>query len=296
MFQKQIIMRKVMYSLIPIFILSVYLYGLKALELIAVSFLFGIGTESIFLKKKNKKVSEAVLVTCALYAMSMSPGTPLWIAAIGITFGVSMGKMAYGGFGRNIFNPAITGRLFIYIAFPNMTNKWLIPGNFGMTDGIAGATPLEILRNEGIPKFTDLLLGTRPGSMGESSGILIIAAALYLLYTKTASWRSMGSTLVGYFLVQTLLFSFDLGANPLYGVFSGSLLFISVFMVTDPVSSPKKNGSLIAYGLLIGVSVALIRTFSLFPEGTSFAILLGNTFAPLMDEIIGKARVGEVKS
>ncbi len=296
MFQKQIMMRKVIYSLIPIFLLSVYLYGLKALGLITVSFVFGVGTEYLFLKKKNKKVTEAVLVTCALYALSMPPGISLWIAALGIIFGVSMGKMAYGGFGRNIFNPAITGRLFIYIAFPNMANKWMIPGNFGLTDGTAGPTPLEFLRIGGIPKISNLLIGTRPGSLGESSGILIIAAALYLLYTKTASWRSMGSALTGYIIVQTVLFSFGWGANPLYGIFSGSLLFISVFMVTDPVSSPKKNGSLIVYGLLIGLSVSLIRTFSLFPEGTSFAILLGNTFAPLMDEIIGKLKVGEVKS
>ena len=296
MFQKQIMMRKVMYSLIPIFILSIYLYGLKAIGLIAVSFFFGITTEYFFLKKRNKKVTEAVLVTCALYSLSMPPGIPLWIAAIGIIFGVSMGKMAYGGFGRNIFNPAITGRLFIYIAFPNMANKWLIPGNFGLTDGTAGATPLEILRSGGIPKITDLLLGTRPGSLGESSGILIIIAAIYLLYTKTASWRSMGATLIAYLAVQTFLYSFGLGANPLYGIFSGSLLFISVFMVTDPVSSPKKNNSLFLYGLLIGLSVALIRSFSLFPEGTSFAILLGNTFAPLMDETIGKVKAKEVKS
>ncbi|ADO83777.1 RnfABCDGE type electron transport complex subunit D [Ilyobacter polytropus] len=296
MFQKQIMMRKVMYSLIPIFIISIYLYGLKAISLIAVSFFFGITTEYFFLKKRNKKVTEAVLVTCALYSLSMPPGIPLWIAAIGIIFGVSMGKMAYGGFGRNIFNPAITGRLFIYIAFPNMANKWLIPGNFGLTDGTAGATPLEILRNGGIPKITDLLLGTRPGSLGESSGILIIIAAIYLLYTKTASWRSMGATLIGYLMVQTFLYYFGLGANPLYGIFSGSLLFISIFMVTDPVSSPKKNNSLFLYGFLIGLSVALIRSFSLFPEGTSFAILLGNTFAPLMDEIIGKVKVKEVKS
>lgn len=296
MFQKQIIMRKVIYSLIPIFILSVYLYGIKALGIIVVSFIFGIGTEYLFLKKKNKKITEAVLVTCALYALSMPPGIPLWIAAVGIIFGVSMGKMAYGGFGRNIFNPAIAGRLFIYITFPNTANKWLIPGNFGLTDGTAGATPLEVLRNGGLPEISNLILGTRPGSLGESSGVLIIAAAAYLLYTKTASWRSMGSTLTGYLLIQTFLFSFGWGSHPLYGIFSGSLLFISVFMVTDPVSSPKKNSSLIIYGLLMGLSVALIRSFSLFPEGTSFAILLGNTFAPLIDEIIGKLRFGEVKS
>lgn len=288
MFQKQLMMRKFMYSLIPIFALSIYLYGIKALGIIITTFVVGIASEYIFVKKQNKKVTEAVLVTCALYALSLPPNTPLWITAVGIAFGVSLGKMVYGGFGRNVFNPAITGRLFIYITFPNVVNKWSPPGNFGMVEGVAGATPLEALRSGGGIDLFGHFIGIRAGSLGESSILLILLAGAYLLYTKTASWKSSLSTIAGYSIVQGLLFAAGISYNPIYGLMSGSLLFISIFMVTDPVSSPKKNNSLFVYGLLIGASTCLIRAFSLFPEGTSFAILIANTFAPLMDETIGK--------
>lgn len=288
MFQKQLMMRKVMYSLLPIFLFSIYLYGMRAIGIILTTFAIGIGCEYIFVKKQNKKITEAVLVTCALYALSLPPNTPLWITAIGIAFGVSMGKMAYGGFGRNIFNPAITGRLFIYITFPNVVNSWSPPGNFGMVEGVAGATPLEALRSGGGIDLMGHLIGTRTGSLGESSVILILLAGAYLLHTRTASWKSSLSTIAGYAIAQGVLFTLGLSYNPILGMASGSLLFIAVFMVTDPVSSPKKSNSLFVYGILIGVATCIIRAFSLFPEGTSFAILIANTFAPLMDETIGK--------
>jgi len=287
-FQKQLMMRKVIYSLLPIFLLSIYLYGLRSVGIIVTSFVVGIGCEYIFVKKQNKKITEAVLVTCALYALSLPPNTPIWITAIGIAFGVALGKMAYGGFGRNIFNPAITGRLFIYITFPNVVNKWAPPGNFGMVEGVAGATPLEALRSGGGIDVMGHLIGLRSGSIGESSVVLILLAGAYLLYTKTANWKSSLSTIAGYTAVQTLLFAMGLSYNPFLGIMSGSLLFIAVFMVTDPVSAPKKHNSLFVYGFLIGAATCVIRAFSLFPEGTSFAILLANTFAPLMDETIGK--------
>ncbi len=132
MFQKQIMMRRVVYSLIPIMIFSIYLYGIRSLLIHLVVFAAGILTEYVFMKSMGKKVSEAVLVTCALYALSMPPMVPLWVAAIGIIFGVLFGKNIFGGFGRNIFNPAITGRLFVYITFPSyMTTAWKTPGSFG---------------------------------------------------------------------------------------------------------------------------------------------------------------------
>ena len=295
MFQKQIMMRRVLYSLIPLFLLSIYLYGLKSIGIIITTFIVGVFCEYLFTKRENKKVTEAVLVTCALYALSLPPNTPLYITAIGIAFGIVIGKMAYGGFGRNIFNPAIAGRLFIYITFPNVVNKWSPPGDFGGVEGVAGATPLEALRSGGGIDFIGHLTGVRAGSIGESSVVLIILAGIYLFATKTANWRSAISTIVGYTLVQGILFTMGISYNPILGLASGSLLFISVFMVTDPVSSPKKPNSLFVYGLLIGASTCLIRAFSLFPEGTSFAILLGNTFAPYMDETIGKWKLKGVK-
>ncbi len=289
MFQKQAVMRKVLISLTPLLIFSIFLYGFKSIGIIIVTFILGIFTEWLFVRKTKKKISEAVLVTCTLYALSMPPAVPLWIAGIGIIFGISFGKMVYGGFGRNIFNPAIAGRLFIYISFPNTVNQWVNPRG---VDAFAGATPLELLKNGEVPSLLNLFTGMKSGSMGEGSIILILIAFIYLLYTKTASYRSSVSTIIGFLIMQSILYFMDLGgASPIYSLFSGSILFLAVFMVTDPVSSPKKNNSLILYGLLIGVCTSLIRTYSLFLEGTSFAILLGNMFAPLFDETIGKLKL-----
>lgn len=292
MFQKQKMMRKVLFALIPIYLFSIYLYGWHALAIAVVVFSLGIATEYIFTKRKNKKVSEAVLVTCALFTLAMPPLIPLWIAGIGIVFGVMFGKAIYGGFGRNVFNPAITGRLFIYITFPLlMTTRWMTPGRFGTMgfDVLSSATPLEQMRSGAIPAVTDLLFGFRMGTLGGSAVILIVLGMIYLLVTKTASWRSMAAMLLTFLLLQSVFYySGIIQAPPLQSLMSGSVLFVGVFMVTDPISSPKKNLALFLYGIIIGVSVALIRDFSLFPEGTSFGILMGNMFAPLLDELAAK--------
>ncbi|MBN2657581.1 MAG: RnfABCDGE type electron transport complex subunit D [Spirochaetales bacterium] len=293
-------MRKVLYSLIPVYLFSIYLYGWRALAIAAVVFPLGIATEFIFTKRNNKKVSEAVLVTCTLFTLAMPPMIPLWIAGIGIIFGVMFGKAIYGGFGRNVFNPAITGRLFIYITFPLlMTTSWMTPGRFGTlgADAVSSATSLELMRSGQIPELTNLLFGIRMGTLGGSAVILIVLAAIYLLVTKTASWRSMIAMLVSFLGLQAMLYYTGvIQAPPLHSLMSGSVLFVGVFMVTDPISSPKKNLALVLYGIIIGVSVALIRDFSLFPEGTSFGILMGNMFAPLLDELAAKTEKKKVKA
>lgn len=148
MFIKQDPMRKVLYSLVPIFIWSAYLYGWRVIALTAFVYLLGILAEYVFEKGKNKKVSEAVLVTCGLYALSLPPAVPFWAAGVGILFAVIFGKEVFGGFGRNVYNPAITGRTFAYISFPLMLQTtWMIPGNFGLGGGmnrlIQGSTGLE---------------------------------------------------------------------------------------------------------------------------------------------------------
>ncbi len=297
MFQKQIMMRKVLYALIPVYLFSIYLYGWRSLAIAAVVFPLGIFTEYLFVRRGNKKVSEAVLVSCALYALSMPPRIPLWIAAVGIVFGVTFGKSVYGGFGRNVFNPAITGRLFVYITFPlTMTTRWMTPGAFGTlgVDAVSGATALESMRSGQIPPLTDLLLGVRPGTLGGSAVILIVLGGIYLLATKTANWRSMSATVLSFLLLQAVLYySGAIATPPLHGLLAGSVLFVAVFMVTDPVSSPKSPLALVLYGTIVGVTIALIRDFSLFAEGTSFAILVGNTFGPLLDELPGKFGKGK---
>lgn len=300
MFQKQKMMRKVIFSLIPIYLFSIYLYGWRSLAIGAVVFAAGILTEYLFVRQKKKKISEAVLVTCALYTLAMPPRIPLWVAAIGIVFGVMFGKMVYGGFGRNVFNPAITGRLFVYITFPlMMTTKWMTPGAFGTkgVDVVTSATTLELMRVGEVPSIPDQILGMRMGTLGGSAIILIILAAIYLLATKTASWRSMLATICTFLILQSIFYFVGIvSAPPIQSLFSGSILFVSVFMVTDPISSPKNNRSLILYGIIIGASVVLIRAFSLFPEGTSFGILMGNMFAPLLDEMNSKKAKKKVKA
>lgn len=294
MFQKQLIMRRVLISLAPIFLFSIYLYGWRVPVVTAVVFLFGILTEFLMERTRKKKVSEAVLVTCALYALALPPAVPIWVAIVGIVFAVFLGKEVFGGFGRNVFNPAITGRLFVYITFPRLLQTtWMVPGNFGTggingVDGVTAATPLEILRGtaEGSVDWMDLLFGIRAGSIGESSIVLIVIAAIYLIITKTANWRLIVSTF-GTALAMAAIF-YATGAidiPPHLYIMSGSIMYVAVFMSTDPVSAPNKPISQWVYGAIIGGVSMLVRTFSGFPEGTSFGILMGNVFASLLDEM-----------
>lgn len=300
MFQKQLIMRRVMYSLTPIFLFSIYLYGWRVLALTATVFALGILAEYLMEKRRNKKVSEAVLVTSALFALSLPPATPLWIAGVGILFAVFMGKEVYGGFGRNVFNPAITGRLFIYITFPTvLAVSWMVPGAFGTAgqvgvDTLTAATPLTAFRSPDLanPTWQNLLLGLRAGSIGESSTILIVLASIYLIATKTAQWRLTVSTVLSSAILVTILYLTGLATDitPHLAMMSGSILYVAVFMSTDPVSAPNKPGSQWIYGAIIGTVSMLVRTFSGFPEGTSFGVLMGNVFASLIDELMPKPK------
>ncbi len=295
-FQKQPMMRRVLIALIPVYAFAVYLYGLPLAVLTAVVVPAAVLAELIFERirtprDKKPKVSEAVLVTAFLFLLSLPPTAPFWIALIGIVFAVVITKMAFGGFGRNVFNPAISGRLFIYIAFPAfMTGSFISAGKFGV-DAVTAATPLALARaGQSAPDLLSLFLGVRPGSFGESAVIPIIAAAVFLIITKTANWRIILSTLAGAALLTLALWLAGIPAAlpPPSALLAGSLLFVAVFYATDPVSAPKRPASQLIYGVIIGVAAILIRQFSLFAEGTSFAVLLGNMFAPLLDYIFRK--------
>lgn len=287
-FQKQPMMRKMFYALLPVFAFSIFAYGVRPIWLGLWVFAAGIFVEYLFEKGKKKPVSEAVLVSCMLFLLSLPPNTPFWIAVIGISFGIAFGKEVYGGFGRNIFNPAIVGRLFVYITFPSyLTMGWVKPSFFGV-DTATSATPLALLRESQSVEFVNLLIGWRAGSIGEGPVLLILAVAVYLIISKTASWKLMLSTYLSAVSTTLVLDIFNVSkALPtLPAVLSGSLVFVAVFMATEPITAPKKIKSQWIYGIIIGVAGVIIRTFSLFPEGWSFAILMGNVFAPLLDEII----------
>lgn len=297
-FMKQALMRKVLISLIPIVIAAVYFFGWRALALIAVSCTAGVLTEWAFKRKGNKPVTEAVFVSSFLYALTLPPGTPFWVAAIGIAFGIMFAKEVFGGFGRNVFNPALVGRAFVYVNFPAfLTIQWSqpaqgLPGGFGLwltppVDALATATPMLAYRASGFMEpLQNMFFGNISGSLGETSALLILLAGAYLIFTKTASWEIMASTVLGLLLANTAFNILDMSRvpTPLFGLLSGGLLFGAVFMATDPISAPKTQKGKWIYGLLIGLVTVIIRGFALFAGGMMFAILIANTFVPLIDE------------
>jgi len=297
-FMKQKMMRTVILSLIPIIIASIYFFGWRALLLLLVVTIAGLATEWIFEKKYKRKVSEAVFVSCILYTMTLPPSTPFWIAAIGIIFGIFFAKEVFGGFGKNVFNPALVARAFVYVCFPApLTIQWSksaigFPGGFAtyLTEGIEAvsqATPMLIFRDTGnLTSMTDLILGNVTGSLGETSAILIILAGIYLIYKKVASWQIMAGVLIGFTGLSGALYALGVSQipNPIFGIFAGGLLFGAVFMATDPITAPKTKEAKWIYGILVGVVTVIIRGYALFAGGMMFAILIANTFVPIMDE------------
>lgn len=297
-FLKQKMMTRVLISLLPILLLSIYLFGLRTLVLLAVVTITGILCEYGIMRLINgskAKVSEAVLVTCLLFTLSLPPSVPYWVAMVGIAFGVVFGKCVFGGFGKNIFNPALVGRCLIYVSFPaHMTVAWSrpftdFPGGLirwsGGADALTSATPMLTFNKEGIiTDYFQLFLGNIAGSLGETSALLIIIAAIYLIATKTASWKIIVSTIGSFAVLSSILyFTGAIQTDPLFSVLSGGFLFAAVFMATDPISAPKQEASKIIYGVLIGVTALIIRSFSLFTEGIMFAVLIVNAFVPLIE-------------
>jgi len=286
-------MRKVLISLIPPMLFSCWLFGLRVLVLLIIVNFFAALTEYIVIRSiegSKGRVSEAVFVTGVLYTLTLPPAVPYHTAVIGIVFGVLFGKMVFGGFGRNIFNPALVGRCFIYISFPAfMTKGWIepfsgLPGGFARyrntADAIASVTPIA----GADASYIDLFLGRISGSLGETASILILISAAYLVLTKTASLKIMISAAAGFLILSSLLYLFGAsGLDPLYSILSGGILFAIVFMATDPISAPKQEAAKIIYGFLIGMLAVVIRNFSVFTEGIMFAILISNVFVSLID-------------
>jgi Na+-transporting NADH:ubiquinone oxidoreductase subunit B len=300
---KQQIMIRVLYALIPIVIFSVYLFGLRVLAVVAIANLAAYYTELLFVRnKKPGKVSMAAFVTGTLVALTLPPTIPLWISALAAVISIAFGKMVFGGFGANIFNPAILGRTFVYISFPNqMTISWVKPYLWSDFPGgllrwqanpsmQTGATILNHYRATSISlhSFSEAFSGFVPGSIGETSALLIILAGAYLIFTRTAKWQPMLATLIS---VTLFSFIFYPQMNPLYFLVSGGAMFGIVYMVTDPISCPKGKWAIWIYGLLIGFLTVFIRRYSLFAEGFMFALLLTNAFMPLIEYGLEKAGI-----
>jgi len=294
-------MLRVCYALTPLVALSVYLFGWRSLALVITVFVFGIATEALFTYPQGKPVTSAVFVTCMIFSLSLPPTLPFWMAVIGIIIGVALGKMVFGGFGQNVFNPAMVGRCFIYITFPvQMTNTWIAPmwggaGGFAhwanpAADAVTRATPLVGLREGASLPLQELFLGRISGSMGETSALLIILGGCYLLFVKAAPWRLAISCLVGGLLLSGVLHGIGLPpvASPLPAILSGSFLFGTMFVVTEPISGAKTKGGQWIYGFMIGAITIALRGFSNFSEGIMFSVLILNALVPVLDQTVGR--------
>ncbi len=288
----------VLYSLLPICIASVYFFGWRSLVVLLVVNLFGFLTEYFYLRTYKESVSSAIFVTNTLFALILPPTIPLWMAAVGIIFGVLFGKMVFGGFGRNIFNPALVGRVFLYINFGvAMTgvNAWREPVNsftVYVSDAITSATPMKVMTQSNSVAVKDLLLGSTAGCLGETSALLIILAGIFLIWRKVANYRIILGGLLAAVSMQSGLNFFNVtnAVDPLSAVLSGGFMFGLIFMATDPVSAAQTDKGRWIYGAFIGIVTVLIRTFSVWPEGIMFAILLGNMFAPIVDYALKKKK------
>jgi Na+-transporting NADH:ubiquinone oxidoreductase subunit B/electron transport complex protein RnfD len=276
----------VIIALVPAALASIYFYGLRVLIMFAVSYAVGGLVEVIFAIARKKEIHEGFLVTGLIFPLVLPPTTPLWVVAVGVSFGVLFGKEVFGGTGRNIFNPALIGRLFITIAFPAiMTTAWLMP----FSDTITSATPLTVYKSTNtVTPYIRLLLGQSAGSMGETFRLGIILGGLFLMFSKVSNWRVPVS-----YMGSVILFSL-IGNNflparvapPLFQLLTGGLLFGAMFMATDPVTSPFTQVGRYSFGILCGLLTVLIRSFSGYVEGVMFSIVIMNAFTPLIDHIV----------
>jgi RnfABCDGE-type electron transport complex D subunit len=276
----------VILALLPSTIAAVVFFGWKAVAMIAVSYLVGGVIEVLFALIRKKDIEEGFLVTGLIFPLILPPTAPLWMVAVGSAFGVFFGKEVFGGTGRNIFNPALVGRIFITIAFPQqMSAMWQKP----FTDAVTAATPLGLFKaGKELTPIVDLLLGQVSGSMGELFRIGVIAGGLFLIITRVANWRVPLAYLASVAVLSWIgrLAMPQTFAPPLFQLLAGGLLFGAFFMATDPVSSPSTKAGKYIFGLVCGIVTLLIRNFSGFSEGVMFSILFMNAFAPLIDTLV----------
>ncbi|SEK51052.1 Na+-transporting NADH:ubiquinone oxidoreductase subunit B [Halomonas daqiaonensis] len=271
------------------------------LPIYLVTFVVGGFWEVLFAIKRGHEVNEGFFVTSVLYALILPATIPLWQVALGITFGVVIGKEIFGGTGKNFLNPALTGRAFLYFAYPAQISGDAI---WVAADGYSGATALSVAFQDGMAALSsqwswwDAFLGFVPGSVGETSTLAILIGAVVLLWTKIASWRIVLGVFLGMVATSALFNMIGSDSNPMFAMpwywhlVVGGFAFGMVFMATDPVSASMTNQGRLIFGALIGVMTVLIRVVNpAFPEGIMLAILFANLFAPLIDHFFVQANI-----
>lgn len=311
-------MYNVVIALLPALAVSLYFFGIGALIVTLSSILSCVIIEYLIqkylLKEKPTIGDGSAILTGLLLAFNLPSNLPIWIVVIGAIVAIGIAKMAFGGLGNNIFNPALAGRVFLLISFPTYMTQWPLPGasRWSYTDAETGATLLSKLKEEGIQwagqiDIANLWIGNQGGSLGEVGAIALLLGFVYLLCRKIISWHIPVSILATVFL-----FSFAVGMGKMQGslqgvsiwqsaldfaliqLLSGGLLLGAIYMATDYVTSPMTSRGMIIYGIGIGILTVVIRQWGGYPEGVSFAILIMNAFTPLINNYVKPKRFGRI--
>ncbi len=307
------IMFGVVISLIPAMLVSFYFFGLAAilvtLTAIVSCLFFEFIMQKYLIKGPVTIFDGSAIITGILLAFIVPASLPLWMVVIGSLVSIGMGKMTFGGLGKNIFNPALVGRVFLMISFPVEMNMYPKPTVMSsqLTDIVTGPTPLALVK-EGVdqgasvselmpqvPDYVNLFMGNMGGSIGEISAIAILLGGIYMLIRKIITWEIPTSYIGSVAILSGLLWLIDpqVYVDPLFHLITGGLLLGAIYMATDMVTSPMSRWGMIVYGIGCGFLTIIIRTFGAYPEGVAFAILIMNGFVPLINKGFKPKRFGE---
>ncbi|MCI9606756.1 MAG: RnfABCDGE type electron transport complex subunit D [Muribaculaceae bacterium] len=293
-------MWSVVIALVPALACAFWFFGLGAAIVTAVSVVacvvFEYAITRWMLGRRPTVYDGSAALTGLLLALNLPSNLPVWIVVVGAFVAIAIGKMAFGGLGCNIFNPALVGRVFLLLSFPAQMTSWPLPAadRLAYTDAATGATTLSLIKTGAAsPADIDLwqlTVGGVGGSLGEVSAIALLIGFIYLLATRVISWHIPVSI-----IATVALMSFLVGADPLVEILSGGLLLGSIFMATDYVTSPMTRSGMLLYGVMIGLITLVIRLWGAYPEGMSFAILIMNGFTPLINRYFKPARFGSAR-
>lgn len=308
------IMWGVVIALLPATLVSFWYFGIGAILLTVVSVLSCILVEFLiqkFLLKQTPSIKDgSAVITGILLALNVPSNLPVWMIVIGAIVSIGIGKMTFGGLGKNPFNPALVGRVFMLISFPVDMTSWPLPSvnRLVLSDAVTGPTALGVVK-EGIakgdsmdklmselPSYADMLIGNMGGSLGEVSALAIIIGGIYMLIRKIISWH-IPVTFIGSVFVFTWvlhLINPAIYIDPVFHLLAGGLMIGAVFMATDMVTSPMSKSGMIVFGLGCGILTVLIRVWGAYPEGVSFAILIMNAVVPLINKGFKPKKFGEV--
>ncbi len=308
------IMWGVVYALVPAMLVSIYFFGLDAVRVmliaVAASLLFEWLIQKYLIKGADTYMDGSAVITGVLLAFNVPSNLPWWIIMIGALVAIGIGKMSFGGLGKNVFNPALVGRVFLLISFPVQMTSWPTanPIFSGIADAVTGPTPLGIVK-EGlgagetvqqvmaqVPSFMQQFVGGIGGSLGEVSALALILGGIFMLWKKIITWEIPVSILLTVFIFSGIFWLIDPThyVNPIFHLLTGGMMLGAIFMATDMVSSPMSRNGQLVFGIGIGLLTVTIRVWGAYPEGMSFAILLMNGVTPLLNNIFKPKRFGRI--